>query len=111
MKLRTVKVPIDMSSEQKEIMGVVSKRQLIYVIVGGVLLYTYVPPIYKLFDIFGWLVGAMFALASAIPVVFVVVFLGFIKVGKHNMNRDYYYWIMLQRKTQYGSWRKGRKEE
>lgn len=109
--MRTVKVPIDMSSEQKEIMGVVSKRQMIYIAIGGVLLYTYVPVVYQIFDFFSWIVGAMFALASAVPVIFIVVFMGFIKVGKHNMNRDFYYWIVLQRKSQYGSWRKGRREE
>lgn len=109
--MRTVKVPIDMSSEQKEIMGVISKRQLIYIAVGAILLYSYVPSVYSLFANIDWLVGAAFALASSIPVIFAVIFLGFIKVGKMNMNRDFYYWIVLQKKTQYGSWRKGRKDE
>lgn len=109
--MRVAKVPVDMSSEQKEIMGVISKRQLIYMVVGGILLYTYVPFVYLLFAKISWFVGAAAAIISATPVVFIIIFLGFVKVGKHNMNRDTYYWIVLQRKTQYGSWRKGRLEE
>lgn len=106
--MRVSKVPIDMSSEQKEIMGVVSKRQLMYLLVSGILLYTYIPPVFTLFNVFGWIVGASVALISALPVVFAVIFFAFFKVEKYNMNRDYFYWIKFQRKTQYGSWRKGR---
>lgn len=105
--MRVVKVPIDMSSEQKEILGLVSKRQLAYLIVGGLILYAYVPMVYKIFSVFGWVVGGLTALFSAVPVAALVLFLGFMKVEKYNMNRDYYYFIRLQRKTQYGSWRKG----
>ncbi|MFP7442614.1 MULTISPECIES: PrgI family mobile element protein [Bacillus] len=105
--MRIAKVPIDMSSEQKEILGIVSKRQLAYIVVGVILLYSYVPIVYKFFSILGWLTGAIFGLVSAAPTVALVIFLGFTKVEKYNMNRDYYFYIRLQRKTQYGSWRKG----
>lgn len=108
--MRVAKVPVDMSSEQKEIMGVISKRQLIYLIVGGILLYTYVPFVYTIFANISWFVGAVAAVISAIPTAFIIVLLGFIKAGKYNMNRDYYYWIQFQKKTQYGNWRKGRAE-
>lgn len=37
--MRTVEVPVDMSSEQKEILGIVTTRQLLYIAVGGVPLY------------------------------------------------------------------------
>lgn len=105
--MRIEKVPIDMSSEQKDILGICSKRQLAYVCGGGLVIYSYAPLVYKMLSIFGWIVGAIGALTSAIPVAFLVLFLGFLKVEKFNMNRDYYYWIVIQKKTQYGSWRKG----
>lgn len=107
MKVRIVKVPIDMASEQKEILGLVSKRQLAYLIVGGLILYSYVPLVYKILSGLGWIVAGLSALFSAVPVAALVLLLGFLKVEKYNMNRDYYYFIKLQRKTQYGSWRKG----
>lgn len=105
--MRKVKVPIDMASEQKEILGLFSKRQLAYVVIGGIILYSYVPVVYNLFSIFGWEVGALAGLFSAAPLAGLILFLGFTKVRKFNMNRDYYFYIRLQRKTQYGSWRKG----
>ncbi len=105
--MRVEKVPIDMSSEQKEILGIVSKRQLTYLAIGGIILYSYIPFIYKLFSGFSWFIGAIFSLFAAAPTVSLVLYLAFAKVQKFNMNRDYYYYIRFQRKTQYGSWRKG----
>lgn len=106
--MRIEKVPIDMTSEQKEILGVVSKRQLAYLVVGGLLIYSYIPVVYKITSLFGgWMVGAICSLISAAPVALIVFILGFTKVSKFDMNRDYFYWIKFQRKTQYGSWRKG----
>ncbi|MDX1806399.1 MAG: PrgI family protein [Paenisporosarcina sp.] len=106
--MRIEKVPVDMSSEQKEILGLLSKRQLTYLIGSGLVLYTYVPFVFKLFMGAGWLLAAIIALITAAPTVVIVLLLAFIKVEKFNMNRDYYYYIRFQRKTQYGSWRKGR---
>ncbi|WP_028393960.1 PrgI family protein [Bacillus cihuensis] len=105
--MRISKVPVDMSSEQKEILGILSKRHLVYLAIGGLILYSYVPVIFNLFSRFGTLVGALVALFSAAPIVAIVFFFGFTKVAKYNMNRDFYYFIKLQRKSQYGSWRKG----
>jgi len=105
--MRIEKVPIDMSSEQKEILGILSKRQLTYLAVGGLILYSYVPVVFRLFSGVGWIIGALMALFAAAPTIAIVLFLGFTKVQKYNMNRDYYYYIRFQRKTQYGSWRKG----
>lgn len=106
--MRIEKVPVDMSSEQKDILGIFSKRQLTYLIVGGLVLYTYVPFVFKLFSGIGWLLAAIIALFAAAPTVTIILLFGFVKVQKFNMNRDQYYYIRLQRKTQYGSWRKGR---
>jgi hypothetical protein len=106
--MRIEKVPIDMASEQKEILGLFSKRQLTYIAVGGLLIYSYVPSVYKLFSVFGWIAGGLAALITAVPVAAIFLFLAFAKVQKLNMNRDYYYYIRFQRRTQYGSWRKGR---
>lgn len=101
------KVPVDMSSEQKEILGVLSKRHLLYSAVGAATLYAYVPIVFKLFLVLGISPAIITSLISALPVVFVVAFFGFMRVDKLNMNRDYYYYIKLTRKMQYGSWRKG----
>src|SRR4051794_10858577 len=106
--MRTESVPIDMSSEQKEILGILSKRQLGYLAVGGLILYSYVPVVFKLFMGFGWLAAAIISLISATPLAVAVLLLGFVKVEKQDMNRDFYYWIRIQKRTQYGSWRKGR---
>ena len=51
--MRTVEVPVDMSSEQKEILGIVTKRQLLYIAVGGVPLYAYIPFTYKFLTVNG----------------------------------------------------------
>ncbi|PEX03227.1 PrgI family protein, partial [Bacillus cereus] len=37
--MRKVTVPVDMTSEQKTLLGVLSKRQLIYLLGGGASLY------------------------------------------------------------------------
>lgn len=105
--MRTAKVPIDMSSEQKEILGLLSKRELLYLVVGGLILYSYLPFVYKLLSGAGWVVAAIGAVSSAAPIAGLILFLGFVKVDKFNMNRDFYYWIKIQRKSQYGTWRKG----
>lgn len=105
--MRSEKVPIDMTSEQKEILGLLSKRQLMYLVGGGLILYGYIPFIFKLLLGAGWVFASIGALISAVPTLGIILFLGFIKVNKFNMNRDFYYLIKLQKKTQYGSWRKG----
>ena len=43
--MRREKVPVDMSSEQKNLMGVLSTRQAIYIGVGTLIVYSYVPPL------------------------------------------------------------------
>lgn len=110
IQMRVENVPIDMSSEQKEILGILSKRQLMYLAGGGIVLYTYVPFVFKfIYAISGEAVAAIIiTMFTAVPVLLIVGFFGFMKKQKFNMNNDYYYWISLQRKTQYGSWRKGR---
>lgn len=106
--MRITKVPIDMSSEQKNIQGVVSSRQAVYLIVGGILLYSYIPIVFTAINaIFGWLVAIAISFITALPILIIVGFLGFTKVSKYNMNRDYFLLIKFQRKTQYGKWRKG----
>lgn len=105
--MRSAKVPIDMTSEQKEILGILSKRQLMYLVGGGLILYYYIPLVFKMLSGAGWIVASITALCTAAPTLAIIFFLGFDKVDKFKMNRDYYYLIKLKRKTQYGSWRKG----
>lgn len=110
--MRQAKVPIDMSSEQRNIMGVVSTRQAIYLGVGGVLLYSYVYPLFELLmSIFGWMVALVGCVISALPVIIIVGFLGFYPNAKYNMPRDYFLYIYLQRAKNVGLWRKGTEEQ
>ncbi|MFD1609773.1 PrgI family protein [Oceanobacillus luteolus] len=102
---RKVTVPIDMSSEQKVILGIISKRQLIYLIVGGMLLYFYVPKVYGLVN--DPLIGIIFAMFSALPTAILVLLLGFMKHHKHSLNFDKYFLIKLRYRSQLGAWRKG----
>jgi hypothetical protein len=109
--MRQAEVPIDMSSEQRNLMGVVSTRQAIYLGVGGVLLYSYVYPLFEfLMGIFGWMVALVVSAISALPVIAVVGFLGFFPKAKYNMPRDYYLFIYIQRANNVGLWRKGTDE-
>ncbi|MBD8523790.1 PrgI family protein (plasmid) [Lysinibacillus fusiformis] len=105
--MRMAKVPIDMSSEQKNLFGVVSTRQAIYLVAGGSIIYSYVYPMAELlFPIFGWFVTLIICICSALPVLAFVGFFGFFPVSKYNMNRDYYMLIKWQRGSNVGLWRK-----
>lgn len=112
--MRKETVPIDMSSEQKTILGFISRRQLIYIIAGGVILYAYVPYVFTFFSnlsggIASLLMGLIASLISAIPVLGVVFIFGFLKKDKLHLNFDHYFLIKLGYKKQIGIWRKGRK--
>ncbi|QAS54780.1 PrgI family protein [Halobacillus litoralis] len=102
---RKVTVPIDMSSEQKTILGILSKRQLIYLIVGGLLIYSYTPVVYGLGPTF--YIGALLCIFAALPVVAIVGVFGFLRKHKYNLNFDQYLLIKLGYKNQIGVWRKG----
>lgn len=99
-------VPIDMSSEQKTILGILSVRQLIYIVVGGGIIYTYIPFVFKLFP--HWLLGFIFSVLSAIPIVAMVIVLAFVKKRKYSLNYDHYLLIKFGYKKQLGIWRKGK---
>jgi hypothetical protein len=102
--MRKEVVPVDMSSEQKEIFGVVSKRQLIYLILGGSAIYSYVP---KLFLLIGnWMAAIIICIVSTLPVVAAVLLFGFYRLEKYHMYLDKYLLIKLHYKTQLGNWSK-----
>jgi len=103
--LRKETVPIDMSSEQKTILGFISIRQLIYLIIGGAILYTYIPIVFNIFPHF--IVGGIAALISAIPTLVFIFIFGFWKKTKLHLNFDHYFLIKLNYGTQIGIWRKG----
>lgn len=106
--MRREKVPVDMSSEQKNLMGVLSTRQAIYIGVGTLIVYSYVPPLFTLVNmVAGWIAALIVCFISVLPIAIIVVIFGFTKVSKFSMNTDYYMLIKLQKKTQYGKWRKG----
>lgn len=106
--MRISKVPIDMSSEQKNIQGVISTRQAIYLGVGGVILYSYIPIIFNLcksvLDIY---TSAVICLIAASPILAVVGVFGFLRKKQLEVFYDRYLMILIGRKTQYGIWRKG----
>lgn len=106
--MRMEKVPVDVSSEQKVILGIISKRQMFYLFIGGILLYSYVPKVFSFSNMyFGFVSALVISLITALPVLVIVLLLGFTQVSKHYMNRDQYFLVKFGRKTQYGSWRKG----
>lgn len=105
--MRKVTVPIDMSSEQKAILGIISKRQLIYLVAAGAVLYAYIPFVYKIAPNFYF--GIIMCLISAIPVAIATIVLGFLKNSKYSLYYDHYLIIKLGYKNQIGVWRKGPK--
>ncbi|KYD23179.1 MULTISPECIES: PrgI family mobile element protein [Bacillales] len=105
--MRKVTVPIDMSSEQKSILGIISTRQLIYLLSGGAIIYVYVPLVFKMFPNF--ILGFVFSIISTFPVLITVFVLGFLKKNKYHLNFDHYLLIKLGYKKQLGIWRKGKK--
>ncbi|PGT80581.1 PrgI family mobile element protein [Bacillus sp. AFS040349] len=105
--MRKVTVPIDMSSEQKEILGIISKRQLIYLIVGGGLVYSYIPHVFNFAPNF--FIGIFMCIFSALPVAIAVGLLGFAKKSKYHLHYDSYFLIKMGYKNQIGVWRKGPK--
>lgn len=104
--MRKATVPVDMSSEQKEILGIISKRQLIYFIIGGSIIYMYTPYIFKLTN--NVLVSIILCILAAAPTAAAAIFLALYKVEKYHMNLDKYFLVKAQYRTQLGNWRKGR---
>jgi hypothetical protein len=105
--MRKATVPIDMASEQKSILGILSKRQLIYLIAGGALLYAYIPIVFQLFP--SVILAFIFCIVSALPTIAIVLTLGFLKKQKYHLNYDQYILIKFGYKKQIGIWRKGSK--
>ncbi|RHW35989.1 PrgI family protein [Neobacillus notoginsengisoli] len=105
--MRRETVPIDMASEQKTILGFISRRQLIYIIVGGAIIYALVPIVFGLFPNF--IAGAIAGIITALPIAFLVFMFGFWRKNKLHLNYDYYFLIKLGYKNQIGIWRKGSK--
>lgn len=105
--MRKETVPIDMSSEQKTILGFISQRQLIYIIAGGCLVYAYVPIVFKLFPNF--IVGAIASFITALPTIAFVLVFGFFKKHKLHLHYDQFTMIKIGYKGQIGIWRKGSK--
>lgn len=106
-KMRKETVPVDMSSEQKSILGIISKRQLIYFIIGGSIIYSYTPTVFNLGP--NILISIIMCLMAATPTGAVVFFLAFYKLEKRQLSLDQYLLIKAQYRTQLGSWRKGRR--
>ncbi|WP_368502733.1 PrgI family mobile element protein (plasmid) [Alkalihalophilus sp. As8PL] len=107
--MRKVSVPVDMASEQKILLGVISMRQLIYVLLGGGAIYSVTPLVWSLpLSLIG---NLMLNLIVAIPFAIIVILLGFMKQKKYNMFYDFYFITKLSKKTQTGVWRKGKRRE
>ncbi|MBU8908091.1 PrgI family protein [Desertibacillus haloalkaliphilus] len=104
--MRTATVPEDMSSEQKTILGVISVRQLIYLIIGGGALYGYIPVVFNMMDSF--VTGIIACLFSVIPTAAIVGLLGFRYMHDYHMFYDKYLIVRIGYKHQIGVWRKGK---
>lgn len=96
-----------MSSEQKEIFSVLSRRQLIYILVFGVIAYQYVQVIWKIFYPINAILALIICGISLIPSGVIVGVLGFYYKYKYFMYFDRYLIVRFARKNQYGKWRKG----
>ena len=105
--MRKETVPEDMSSEQKVLLGMISIRQLIYIIVGATIIGNYLPIVSKWLLSLSWVVGIIGSIISIVPVVAIVGFLGFYKNKKYHMFYDSYLIVQFKKKYQYGIWRKG----
>lgn len=105
--LRKVTVPEDMSSEQKVLLGVLSIRQLIYIVIGLTIMGNYIPALSKWLLSLSWIVAIIGTVISAVPVVALVFLLGFLKNKKYHMYYDSYLFTRFKEKTQYGIWRRG----
>lgn len=109
INLRREQVPVDMASEQKVILGIISMRQLIYVIIGGTFIYTIFPVVWGILGDLPLTVKLIVEIIVNMPIVAIIGYFGFLKNGKYNMFFDYYWLVRLGEKSQYGIWRKGRK--
>ena len=104
--MRRVTVPIDMSSQQKSILGIISQRQLIYLLGGGAVLYVIVPKVFSIMP--HPIAGLITSFIVSIPVIVAVLMLGFVKKQKYHMYFDQYLLIKLQKEREKGNWRKGK---
>ncbi len=105
--MRKVNVPVDMSSEQKVILGIVSMRQLIYIAIGGSVIYAFVPFTWNLLAGFPLMFKLVACILPALPVVVVVAPLAFIRKKNYHMFYDFYLLIRFNAKNQHGVWRNG----
>lgn len=102
--MRQATIPDDMTSDVKNILGIISTRQLIYLIVGGSIIYSYLPFIFGLTSDF--VMSVILCMISTVPVLLIVGILGFLKNEKVNMYYDKYLQVLFFKKTQKGKWRK-----
>lgn len=107
--MRKVSVPVDMSSEQKVILGVLSIRQLIYVAIAGATIYAYIPLVFSLTAGIQIAIRIVICLIGSLPVLLLLAPLAFLKKRNYHMFFDYYLLIKFRAKSQYGKWRKGNK--
>lgn len=96
-----------MSSEQKVILGIVSMRQLIYLMIGGSILYTIIPFVFNVLGGLPFTVKLAICFIAASPILILILPLAFFKIRKYGMFLDYYLLVKLGGKTQTGVWRKG----
>lgn len=96
-----------MSSEQRVLLGVISIRQLIYIVIGGAILGNYLPTLSKWLFGIAWTVGIIGTVIATLPIVAFVFVFGFLKNKKYHMFFDQYLLTKLKGKYQYGIWRKG----
>ena len=106
--MRVVELQVDMVSEQKNLLGFISTRQGIYLGIGGVILYTIIPPVFKLVNfIAGILPAVIVALILAAPFATCAIYLAFMKNTKTEMFKDKELFLKFKSKFETGHWRSG----
>ncbi len=99
--MREVTVPVDLVSEVKNIMGILSTRQLVYVIVGGLISYQWI------FYFPSPLTGSYRYMLNAViiaPFFIGMMMLSFIYLPSKDMYLDKLLWYWWRSRRQHGVW-------
>ncbi|MBO8172383.1 MAG: PrgI family protein [Bacillaceae bacterium] len=99
--MREVTVPVDLVSEMKNIMGKVSTRQLLYLIVGGIIHYHIVLNLPTPVDgLYGYVLNAL----MDFPFILMTFAPAFLYLARYDLYLDKYLWFWWQSKKQTGTW-------
>lgn len=97
----------DMVSEQKHFFGFTSYRQAVYLLVGALVLYSFVPYVYKFGSMLGGIIaGVICGIFFSSIICFVIYYVAFTKHPLTNYYRDKHFYIVFNNRHEVGKWRK-----